>query len=90
MRKYKGLKKRVQRLRGLTNSDEYEMDPELLIPQKRDNQWLIEGMLFDTEKEALIFAEKLRIEGFTALLDEIMKDETLFDDIESKIMNELD
>lgn len=90
MRKYKGLKKRVQRLRGLTNSDEYEMDPELLIPQKRDNQWLIEGMLFDTEKEALIFAEKLRIEGFTALLDEIMKDETLFDDIESQIMNELD
>lgn len=90
MRKYKGLKKRVQRLRGLTNSDEYEMDPELLIPQKRDNQWLIEGMIFDTEKEALIFAEKLRIEGFTALLDEIMKDETLFDDIESKIMNELD
>lgn len=90
MRKYQGLKKRVQRLRGLTNSDEYEMDPELLIPQKRDNQWLIEGMLFDTEKEALIFAEKLRIEGFTALLDEIMKDETLFDDIESQIMNELD
>lgn len=90
MRKYKGLKKRVQRLRGLTNSDEYEMDPELLIPQKRDNQWLIEGMIFDTEKEALIFAEKLRIEGFTALLDEIMKDETLFDDIESQIMNELD
>ena len=85
MRKYQGLKKRVQRLRGLTNSDEYEMDPELLIPQKRDNQWLIEGMLFDTEKEALIFAEKLRIEGFTALLDEIMKDETLFDDIESQI-----
>lgn len=90
MRKYQRLKKRVQRLRGLTNSDEYEMDPELLIPQKRDNQWLIEGMLFDTEKEALIFAEKLRIEGFTALLDEIMKDETLFDDIESQIMNELD
>lgn len=90
MRKYQGLKKRVQRLRGLTNSDEYEMDPELLIPQKRDNQWLIEGMLFDTEKEALIFAEKLRIEGFTALLDEIMKNETLFDDIESQIMNELD
>lgn len=47
-------------------------------------------MLFDTEKEALIFAEKLRIEGFPALLDEIMKDETLFDDIESQIMNELD
>ncbi|MFW3654559.1 hypothetical protein [Vagococcus fluvialis] len=47
---------------------------ENLIPEKTADGWLIEGIVYDTEKEALELADKLRNDGVSAWLDELAKD----------------
>lgn len=45
-----------------------------LIPEKIKEGWLIEGIVYGTEKEALMIADKIRKEGVSAWLDELAKD----------------
>lgn len=82
MKNYLGLRKKIQRLKELAKIDESVIDPVLLIPEQQNNHWVIEGIAFDTENEALDFAEKLKTDGFSAVVAEILKEEGLFDDVE--------
>ena len=47
---------------------------ENLIPEQTAEGWLIEGIVYDTEKEALELADKLRNDGISAWIDELAKD----------------
>lgn len=68
------LKNRIEKLESKLLDAELEYEPELLIPEKTKDGWLIEGIEYDTEKEALAFAERLRTKGTEAWLEELAKD----------------
>ena len=70
----KGLTNRIEKLERKLIDSNLTYDPETLIPEETEAGWLIEGILFKTEREALIFSTKLEKHGVEAWLDELAKD----------------
>lgn len=79
MKKYNGLKKRIQQVSNRMGFD-ITYSPDLLIPEEKNGTWIIEGVVFDTKKEALDLAEAIKKDGFMAVLDKIAEDTTSWDE----------
>nr|DAD98793.1 MAG TPA: hypothetical protein [Siphoviridae sp. ctINK4] len=69
-----GKIKRLEMLERKLIDSNLGYDPELLIPEEIETGWLIEGIVFETKKEALDFASRLEKQGVEAWLEELAKD----------------
>lgn len=70
----KGLFNRVEQLERKLLETDPTYHEELLTPKETDKGWLIEGIEFSTQKEALEFADRLRKNDVEAFLEELAKD----------------
>lgn len=69
-----GKIKRIEMLERKLIDSNLVYGPELLIPEEIETGWLIEGIVFETKKEALAFASRLEKQGVEAWLEELAKD----------------
>lgn len=69
-----GKIKRIEMLERKLIDSNLVYGPELLIPEEIETGWLIEGIVFETKKEALDFASRLEKQGVEAWLEELAKD----------------